>query len=684
MLACLLLALLPLSVTPDALARPDGLYLHSGWKYHPGDDPAWADPSFDDTAWADVPDTLMRGGRVPGGWNGIGWFRIRLAVGADVAGPIALKVWQRGASEVYLDGRLVHRFGAVGLSPDAEEPFNPHEVPVFLPLGPGDHVVAIRYSCQDAPDLASGVGRWVAANELALGFVAGLQPLNTSIAGAAAEAGLIAGREFGVASVVLTLGVLHLLLYLFRPRERANLYFSLFAFGCAAIVAVEYFVNNAIPDLRAAYFLGLAQTAVATATLLAFLAFVFASFAPAWMRALWGFAALVAAQLACAAVPALAPGTSTIRWVLQAAVVVATLAVLARALARRAEGARIIGAGALCVLAVLVRNLASNFVPIPDWLSYLIGVGAILGLAVAGSAYLGRRYARTSRDLEAQLAQVKALSERALEQERREAELRLQREQEKARLREVEAENERRARELEEARRLQLSMLPERLPDLPHVEVAAYMRTATEVGGDYYDFYVADGVLTVAVGDATGHGLQAGTVVTATKSLFEVLADRPDITGVFRDVTRALKRMKLGRLYMAMTLAKLEGRRLRLSAAGMPPALVYRAATGAVEEIRLKGMPLGAFAEFRYEQAEVDLAGGDTVLLMSDGFPEMFNPRREMLDYARAADLYRAAAHRPPCEIVEHLRQCGEAWAEGRPPDDDVTFVVLKMRENGF
>ena len=79
----------------------------------------------------------------------------------------------------------------------------------------------------------------------------------------------------------------------------------------------------------------------------------------------------------------------------------------------------------------------------------------------------------------------------------------------------AEAENSRKSQELEEARKLQLALLPEKLPDLPNLQIAVYMKTATEVGGDYYDFYIsADGTLNVAMGDATGHGMQAGTVVT--------------------------------------------------------------------------------------------------------------------------------------------------------------------------
>jgi len=87
----------------------------------------------------------------------------------------------------------------------------------------------------------------------------------------------------------------------------------------------------------------------------------------------------------------------------------------------------------------------------------------------------------------------------------------------------IQAENERKTKELDEARQLQLSMLPKELPNLPNLDIAVYMQTATEVGGDYYDFQVGlDGTLTTIIGDATGHGMKAGTVVTITKRLQKV------------------------------------------------------------------------------------------------------------------------------------------------------------------
>lgn len=246
---------------------------------------------------------------------------------------------------------------------------------------------------------------------------------------------------------------------------------------------------------------------------------------------------------------------------------------------------------------------------------------------------------------------------------------------------ELEVENEQRAKELEEARQLQFSMLPKKVPQLPHLEIAAYMKTATEVGGDYYDFHLSDsGELTVVVGDATGHGLKAGTVVTATKSLFNHLAATPDITDIFRHSSRALKLMNMRALYMAMAMVKVREYRMTVSSAGMPPVLIYRAASEEVEEITIQGIPLGSMSGYAYREEEVGLLPGDVVVLMSDGFPERFNDAGEMLGYEQSNRILLESAARSAQQIIEGFVSVGETWAAGRPTDDDVTFVVIKVQ----
>jgi serine phosphatase RsbU (regulator of sigma subunit) len=247
---------------------------------------------------------------------------------------------------------------------------------------------------------------------------------------------------------------------------------------------------------------------------------------------------------------------------------------------------------------------------------------------------------------------------------------------------EIEAENEARARELEEARQLQLSMLPKQVPDLPHLEIAAYMKTATEVGGDYYDFAVSkEGILTAAIGDATGHGLKAGTVVTATKSLFNAHAHDPSLADTFGLMSRALKQMNLRSMFMALSLIRVENQTLRLTCAGMPPLFIYRAATGQIEEHLQKAVPLGSIKQYPYTEFTLPFERGDMLLLMSDGLPERFNHSREMLgeQQIKSLLLYHASTAAPQT-LIEHLLALGDNWADGALQDDDITLLILKAK----
>lgn len=243
----------------------------------------------------------------------------------------------------------------------------------------------------------------------------------------------------------------------------------------------------------------------------------------------------------------------------------------------------------------------------------------------------------------------------------------------------LEAENERQTKELDDARNLQLSMLPKEVPKIPEYDISVFMKTATEVGGDYYDFSVTpEGVLSVAFGDATGHGMQAGTIVTLMKGLFISDGSRAEIQGFFNHCSRAIKDIKLGRLYMALTLARINGKSVSLSSAGMPPAYLFRDADGSVEEILLKAVPLGAMKNFPYSLYETTMEKGDTLLLLTDGLPEQKNHAEEMFDYARIIDSFKGTARSAPADVIARLVQEGEDWMKQAVQDDDITLMVIK------
>ena len=245
----------------------------------------------------------------------------------------------------------------------------------------------------------------------------------------------------------------------------------------------------------------------------------------------------------------------------------------------------------------------------------------------------------------------------------------------------LQLENERKTKELEEARNLQLSMLPKALPSLPHLDIAVYMKTATEVGGDYYDFHVhLDGTLTVILGDATGHGMMSGMMVSIMKSLFMSDRTNKELKPFFRNANEAIKDMQLGRLMMALTCVQINSNKIITANAGMPPLFIYRNNSQSIDEITINNLPLGAMKESIYDVKELNMSSGDTLLLMSDGYAELRNENKEIFGYKRARNSFEETARKEPEEIVSHLREQGRNWTNGKEPDDDVTFVVIKVK----
>jgi sigma-B regulation protein RsbU (phosphoserine phosphatase) len=131
---------------------------------------------------------------------------------------------------------------------------------------------------------------------------------------------------------------------------------------------------------------------------------------------------------------------------------------------------------------------------------------------------------------------------------------------------------------------------------------------------------------------------------------------------------------------MSMTMLKIQNNRLLMSSAGMPPVYLFRNKHKIIEEYLMEGMPLGTMDNFPYELKDAELIKGDTLLLMSDGFPELQNEHNEMFGYKRARNSFEEVAEKEPEEIISYLREAGRSWTNNAEPDDDVTFVVIKVK----
>ncbi len=246
----------------------------------------------------------------------------------------------------------------------------------------------------------------------------------------------------------------------------------------------------------------------------------------------------------------------------------------------------------------------------------------------------------------------------------------------------IQADNDRKTRELEEARQLQLAMLPKKLPQLPHLEITVHMKTATEVGGDYYDFSTKeDGSLNICLGDATGHGMKAGILVSAMKSIFITNSPKMTIEEFFITANNGFKSMNLKRMMMGLTMLNINDHSCKMINAGMPPVFFYSNKLRSVQQIEEHGIPIGAMKHIQFNALNRKLEKGDVIILMTDGMPELQNETGEMYGYERTQNYIEQIAGNKSKEIIEHLKTLSKNWANENDQEDDITFVVIKVKE---
>ena len=232
-------------------------------------------------------------------------------------------------------------------------------------------------------------------------------------------------------------------------------------------------------------------------------------------------------------------------------------------------------------------------------------------------------------------------------------------------------------KELEKARDFQLSLIPTSPPKEIDYDITAHMRTSMEVGGDYYDYFKYNDTLFVVCGDASGHGLNAGMMVSITKAgLFGLRLHRPEES--LRQLNKAIKAIDLGKMRMSLNIAKFDEGKVSFSSAGMPPAYFFDSQKNKTKEILVPGLPLGSVNNADYDLIDFNMNQNDVLVLISDGLPECLAPNGEMLDYKAVEKCIDNYGDKSSKEIVDELIKLGDDWMGEGMNDDDITIVVIK------
>jgi serine phosphatase RsbU (regulator of sigma subunit) len=648
------------------LPQRNPLVLDDLWKYHSGDYPEWKNLNFNDSHWVQTDSYLNWTQTTDPKWENRGWFRFHFYADSSMWNTtLAISISQLGASEIYYNGKLLFSSGSLGTSAESFHPLQNRKWIEFHIDPQYEQLLAVRYANY----------KW--KEQIDLGFTPGfavyIKDMNTILNGLQENLRSNVIHQVTFTLVPLILFLLHLFLFSFYPKQRQNLFYALSLLGFAGITYFGYQKSVATNPDTIILFYQLNEISVTSAVffgLLTSYAIDYIKFPKRWLvfmivfviLTLWGilhpfgitgtlnyiFFGLVAVDVFFSAFKVGSKPNNRGNWIIFIGLIILVIFVLYQI---------------IIDYSLLVSPVKNN----------QVFVYGMIALVIAMSLYLSYNFAFINKDLEKQLSNVKILSNKTIEQERTANKMELER-------RILDVENDRKSKELESAKELQLSLLPKTIPAVENLDIACYMETAAEVGGDYYDFFRSDdNTLTTIIGDATGHGLKAGNMVIVTKGLLNIFSGNEEIDDILRKSNLAIKKMNLKMLTMGLAILRIYKNKVQYSSAGMPPLLVYRKKTNSVEQIILKAMPLGAFYDFPYQKNVFEISKGDILLMVSDGLTELFNQKKEILGIEKVSEFLNNSAHKTADEIIRNILSQSKLWSADSPLHDDLTIVALKF-----
>ena len=296
-------------------------------------------------------------------------------------------------------------------------------------------------------------------------------------------------------------------------------------------------------------------------------------------------------------------------------------------------------------------------------------LSALVSERMQTAAALSAAASELERRVEQRTAQLSAANTRLVQeiQERSEAQEQLSHEEARAQ------------REHQIAETLQRSLLPDRLPDVPGVALAARYVPATadvQVGGDWYDVVqLPDGLIGLAIGDVAGHGLTAAaTMVQVRMALRAYALQDPSPPAVMRGVHQLVAQLPVPEMVTLIYLVfDPATRRLRWTNAGHPPALTFADGHGAYLEGALSP-PVGVTVDGSFTEASQVLAPGATLLLYTDGLVE----RRGVSLTAGLDRLDREASAAPVDDIEALCDRLLDTFLDEDHIEDDVAILVMR------
>jgi sigma-B regulation protein RsbU (phosphoserine phosphatase) len=237
--------------------------------------------------------------------------------------------------------------------------------------------------------------------------------------------------------------------------------------------------------------------------------------------------------------------------------------------------------------------------------------------------------------------------------------------------------------ELELSQVVQRALLPQRIPNIRGIELAAFSRPSEIIGGDYFDFFqFRDGTHGLVIADVSGHGVAAGMLMSSLQTAIRTMAPE---TNSPAEILERINRFYIHNIhfttFVTVFLAQFDPATLTLSYvnAGHNPPAVRRRETSEIRWLRPTAPAIGLAEAFHARMESIGFSEGDSLLLYTDGVTEVLNFSNEQFGQERLAELVQQHADRPAQDLLQAVRQAVSAFGGNRPLVDDVTMVALKI-----
>lgn len=251
-------------------------------------------------------------------------------------------------------------------------------------------------------------------------------------------------------------------------------------------------------------------------------------------------------------------------------------------------------------------------------------------------------------------------------------------------------ENLRMAAELNVARQMQQMILPkpEELKNIKGLDIAGYMEPAEEVGGDYYDVLETDGVITLGIGDVTGHGLESGILMLMTQTAVRTLQEIKEENHVIfldtlnRTIYKNVQRMNSDKSLTLVIINYVNG---KISISGQHEETIIVRKGGKIERIDTMnlGFPIGLDAEITdfINHAIFELHPGDGIVLYTDGITEAKNINKVQYQIDRLCKVIHENWQKSAAEIKDSIITDLRQHIGTQKLFDDITLLILKRQE---